>query len=94
LEAGAEDVVSLGPDGFEVRTETNALHAVAAALEAKGLVLGEQRTVFLPANTIRVEGDAARRVLKLVELLEDNDDVQNVWANYEMDDAALASASA
>ncbi len=94
LEAGAEDVVTLGADGFEVRTEPAALHAVAAALEAKGLVVGEQRAVFLPQNTVRVEADAARRVLKLLELLEDNDDVQNVWANYEMDDAVLAAASA
>ncbi len=94
LDVGADDVVVLGPDGFEVRTEAAALHTVAAALEAKGLAVGEQRTVFLPANTIRVEGDAARRVLKLLELLEDNDDVQNVWANYEMDDAVLAAASA
>ncbi len=94
LEAGAEDVVTLGADGFEVRTEPAALHAVAAALEAKGLVVGEQRAVFLPQNTVRVEADAARRVLKLLELLEDNDDVQNVWANYEMDEAVLAAASA
>ncbi|MGO8969469.1 MAG: YebC/PmpR family DNA-binding transcriptional regulator [Myxococcaceae bacterium] len=94
LEVGAEDVVTLGPDGFEVRTEPAALHAVAAALEAKGLPVGEQRAVFLPQNTVRVEADAARRVLKLLELLEDNDDVQNVWANYEMDDAVLASAGA
>ena len=94
LESGAEDVVSLGPEGFEVRTEPAALHTVAAALEKQGLRLGEQRTIFLPQNTVRVDGDAARRVLRLLELLEDNDDVQNVWANYEMDDAVLAAATA
>jgi len=94
LEAGAEDVVSLGADGFEVRTDPHGLHTVAAALEKAGLPVGEQRTVFLPQNTVRVEGDTARRVLRLLELLEDNDDVQNVWANYEMDDAVLAAAGA
>jgi YebC/PmpR family DNA-binding regulatory protein len=94
LEAGAEDVVSLGTDGFEVRTEANALHAVATALEKQGLTVGEQRAVFLPQTTVRVDGDAAKQVLKLLETLEDNDDVQNVWANYEMDDALLAAASA
>ncbi|HMK73023.1 MAG TPA: YebC/PmpR family DNA-binding transcriptional regulator [Myxococcaceae bacterium] len=93
LEAGAEDVVPLGTDGFEVRTDPHGLHAVAAALEKAGLAIGEQRTVFLPQNTVRVEGDAARRVLRLLELLEDNDDVQNVWANYEMDDALLAAGA-
>jgi YebC/PmpR family DNA-binding regulatory protein len=94
LEAGAEDVVPLGGDGFEVRTDPHALHPVASALEKAGLEIGEQRTAFLPQNTVRVEGDAARRVLKLLELLEDNDDVQNVWANYDIDDAVLAAASA
>ncbi len=94
LDVGAEDVVGLGAEGFEVRTEAAALHAVAAALEAKGLAVGEQRAVFLPQNTVRVEGDVARRVLKLLEVLEDNDDVQNVWANYEMDEALLAAATA
>jgi YebC/PmpR family DNA-binding regulatory protein len=93
LEVGAEDVVSLGADGFEVRTDATALHAIAEALEKQGLAVGEQRSVFLPQNTVRVDGDAARRVLKLLETLEDNDDVQNVWANYEMDDALLAAAN-
>jgi YebC/PmpR family DNA-binding regulatory protein len=93
LETAAEDVVSLGADGFEVRTGAAELHAVAAALEKQGLPVGEQRSIFLPQTTVRVEGDVARRVLKLLELLEDNDDVQNVWANYEMDDALLAAWS-
>jgi YebC/PmpR family DNA-binding regulatory protein len=94
LDAGAEDVVALGPDGFEVRTGPAELHAVAAALEKQGLPVGDQRAIFLPQNTVHVEGDAARRVLRLLELLEDNDDVQNVWANYEMDDALLSAAHA
>jgi YebC/PmpR family DNA-binding regulatory protein len=94
LDAGAEDVVSLGTDGFEVRTDPHALHTVAAALEKRGLALGEQRTVFLPQNTVRLDADAGRRVLRLLELLEDNEDVQNVWANYEMDDAVFAAATA
>jgi len=93
LQSGAEDVVPLGPEGFEVRTEPSALHSVAEALEKQGLKVGEQRTVFLPQNTVRVEGDAARRVLKLLEVLEESDDVQNVWANYEMDDEVLSAAN-
>jgi YebC/PmpR family DNA-binding regulatory protein len=94
LDAGAEDIVPLGTDGFEVRTEPTAMHHVAAALEKAGMPVGDQRSVFLPQNTVRVDGDAARRVLRLLELLEDNDDVQNVWANYEMDEAVLDAAHA
>jgi YebC/PmpR family DNA-binding regulatory protein len=89
IDAGAEDVVNLGADGFEVRTEPVQLHAVAESLEKAGLKLGEQRWSYLPQNTVKLDGDAARKMLKLMELLEDNDDVQNVHANFEMDEKLL-----
>src|SRR5512140_1014727 len=85
IEAGAEDVINLGPDGFDVRTTPNDLHQVAAALEKAGLKLGEQKWTFVPENTVKLEGDNARKVLKLMELLEENDDVQNIHANFEID---------
>jgi YebC/PmpR family DNA-binding regulatory protein len=94
LDAGAEDVLPQGADGFEVRTAPGDLHAVASSLEGAGLKLGEQKWTYVPQNTLRVEGDNARKMLKLMELLEDNDDVQNVYANFEMDDALLESLSA
>jgi YebC/PmpR family DNA-binding regulatory protein len=94
LEAGAEDVLNQGADGFEVRTTPADLHAVASSLEQAGLVLGEQKWTYIPQNTVRLEGDTAKRMLKLMELLEDNDDVQNVHANFEMDDALMESLSA
>jgi YebC/PmpR family DNA-binding regulatory protein len=98
LDAGAEDVIDpstegQGAEGFEVRTAPADLHAVAQALEEAGLALGEQKWTYLPQNTVRLEGDNARKMLKLMELLEDNDDVQNVYANFEMDDALLESLS-
>ncbi|AKJ02254.1 YebC/PmpR family DNA-binding regulatory protein [Archangium gephyra] len=94
IEAGAEDVLNHGPDGFEVRTAPADLHAVAASLEQSGLKLGEQKWTYLPQTTVRIEGDNARKLLKLMELLEDNDDVQNVHANFEMDEALMESLSA
>ncbi|MFL5353114.1 YebC/PmpR family DNA-binding transcriptional regulator [Archangium sp.] len=94
LEAGAEDVLNHGTDGFEVRTTPADLHAVAASLEQAGLALGEQKWTYIPQNSVRLEGDTAKRMLKLMELLEDNDDVQNVHANFEMDDALMESLSA
>jgi YebC/PmpR family DNA-binding regulatory protein len=94
LEAGAEDVLDHGADGFEVRTAPVDLHAVASALEGAGLEVGEQKWTYIPQNTVKLEGDNARKMLKLMELLEDNDDVQNVHANFEMDDALMESLSA
>jgi YebC/PmpR family DNA-binding regulatory protein len=94
LEAGAEDVINQGAEGFEVRTTPADLHAVASSLEQTGLKLGEQKWTYIPQNTVRIEGDNARKMLKLMELLEDNDDVQNVHANFEMDDALMESLSA
>ena len=89
IEAGAEDVINLGEDGFEIRTAATDLHHVALALEQAGIALGEQKWSFLPQNTIRLEGENAQKMLKLMELLEDDDDVQNVYANFEIDDAVL-----
>jgi len=94
IEAGAEDVLNHGPDGFEVRTAPVDLHAVASSLEQSGLKLGEQKWTYVPQNTIRIEGDNARKMLKLMELLEDNDDVQHVHANFEMDESLMDSLSA
>ena len=89
LEAGAEDVLDHGADGFEVRTEPAALHQVAHALEQGGLALGEQKWSYLPTTTVKVEGAPAKVLLKLLEVLDENDDVQNVYANFELDDRLL-----
>ena len=89
----AEDGVDQGPDGFEVRTAPADLHAVGAKLEAAGLPLGEQKWTFVPQNTVKVEGDNARRLLKLMDALDDNDDVQHVHANFEIDESLMESLS-
>jgi YebC/PmpR family DNA-binding regulatory protein len=91
IEAGAEDVVNLGPDGFEVRTHPNDLHGVTHALErAEGLKLGASRVTYVPKETVRItDPDRARAMLRLMSLLEDLDDVQHVHANFEMDDKLM-----
>jgi YebC/PmpR family DNA-binding regulatory protein len=92
LDAGADDVLATSADeggGFEVRTEPSSLHATGVALEKAGFQLSQSVLTYLPQNTLKLEGDAAAKVLKLIELLEDNDDVQNVHANLEVDDATL-----
>jgi YebC/PmpR family DNA-binding regulatory protein len=89
IEAGAEDVVNHGAEGFEVRTHPNDLHHVAAEL-AKRFPLGARRITYLAKESVRVhDPDKAKSLLKLMELLDDLDDVQNVHASFEIDDALL-----
>jgi YebC/PmpR family DNA-binding regulatory protein len=89
IEAGAEDVASQGAEGFEVRTHPNDLHQVAAALERR-FELGARRITYVPRNTVKVQDpDKARSMLKLMDLLDELDDVQNVHANFEIEDKLL-----
>ena len=88
IEAGAEDVES-DEDGHRIWTSIDDLHGVARALEA---ALGEAEGVKLawrPQNSIDVAEDEAALLLKLVDTLEEDDDVQTVWGNYEVSDAVL-----
>jgi YebC/PmpR family DNA-binding regulatory protein len=93
LDAGAEDV-STSQDGHEIITTLESLRDVAQALEQK---FGEPRKaalVWRPQNTISVDDEAGEKILKLVGALEDNDDVQNVYANFEVSDALVAKMGA
>jgi YebC/PmpR family DNA-binding regulatory protein len=89
LEAGAEDVVPDEEGSFEVRTDSGSLMHVHKALEAR-LPVGAPKMVFIPRSTVQVSGETAEKVLRLVENLEENDDVQHVYANFEIPDAELA----
>jgi YebC/PmpR family DNA-binding regulatory protein len=91
LEAGAEDFAR-EDDTYVVSTAPADLHAVRSALETAGLATTEAELSWIPKNTVRVEGDNAQTLLKLIETLEDLDDVQKVDANFEMDDAELERA--
>jgi YebC/PmpR family DNA-binding regulatory protein len=91
LEAGAEDFAR-EDDTFIVSTAPADLHAVKQALEQAGLVATETELSWIPKNTVRVEGENAQALLKLIETLDDLDDVQKVDANFEMDDAELERA--
>jgi YebC/PmpR family DNA-binding regulatory protein len=89
IEAGAEDVVSTA-DGHEVTTTLETMREVAQTLEAK---FGEPRKVgfiWKPQTTISVDDEAGEKILRLMDSLEDNDDVQNVYANFEVSDALMA----
>jgi YebC/PmpR family DNA-binding regulatory protein len=93
IEAGAEDVVS-GESGHEVYTTSDSLRDVAKALEAK---FGEPRKAALtwkPQNTVPVDDEQGEKVLRLIDALNDQDDVQNVYANFEVSDALVQKMSA
>ena len=90
IEAGAEEVVSLGADGFEVRTHPPDLHAVVDALR-KTLPVGGARIALVPRETLRIsDPEKAKALLRLVDLLEELDDVQRVHGNFEIDEQVLA----
>jgi YebC/PmpR family DNA-binding regulatory protein len=89
LEAGVEEVNDLG-ESFEVVSEPGDLVAVRTALQAAGIDYESAEAQFVPSVTIPLEEDAARRVFRLIEALEDLDDVQDVYANFDVSDDILA----
>ncbi|MBQ3971344.1 MAG: YebC/PmpR family DNA-binding transcriptional regulator, partial [Selenomonadaceae bacterium] len=85
LEAGAEDMRS-EDDVFEITAEPADFDAIEAALGEKGIETASAEITMVPDNTVKVEGKDAEKLQNLVDALEENDDVQNVYGNYEMDE--------
>jgi YebC/PmpR family DNA-binding regulatory protein len=91
LDAGAEEVNDLG-DSFEVLTESTDLVAVRTALQSAGVDYDSAEASFVPTMQVELDAEtAAAAVLRLVDALEDLDDVQNVYANFDVDDSVLES---
>src|ERR1700737_2914730 len=89
IEAGADDVSS-SENGHEIYASSDTFREVAKALEAK---FGEPRKAALtwkPQNTVPVDDETGEKLLKLIDLLNEHDDVQNVYANFEVSDALVA----
>ena len=93
LEAGAGDVNRVG-DNFEVLCDVDAFQTVIAALEAAKIPTESSELSRIAANTVDLDIDAARSVLKLMDLLEDHDDIQNVYANFNIPDDVMAQIAA
>ncbi|GAA0625728.1 YebC/PmpR family DNA-binding transcriptional regulator [Sporichthya brevicatena] len=89
LDAGAEEVNDLG-EAFEVISEATDMVAVRTALQEAGIDYDSADANFLPSMTIPLDEDGARKVFRLIEALEDLDDVQNVYANFDVSDDVLA----
>jgi len=90
LDAGAEEVNDLG-ESFEVMSEATDLVAVRSALQDAGLDYDSAEVQFVPTMQVEVDIDGARRVFRLIDALEDSDDVQNVFANMDASDEILAA---
>ena len=91
LEAGAEDFRREDEETYVVTTDPASFHAVKQALEEKGIVASEAELAMVPKTTVTVSGADVESLLKLIESIEDLDDVQKVWANFDIDDADLAT---
>jgi YebC/PmpR family DNA-binding regulatory protein len=90
LDAGAEEVNDLG-ESFEVLSEPGDLVAVRTALQETGMDYESAEAQFVPSMTVEVDVETAKRVFRLIEALEDSDDVQNVFGNFDVSDEVLAA---
>jgi YebC/PmpR family DNA-binding regulatory protein len=93
LEAGAEEVNDLG-DSFEVVSEAGDLIPVRTALQGAGIDYESAESSFLPSVQVELDEEGARKVFRLIEALEDSDDVQNVYANFDVPDEVMEKIDA
>lgn len=93
LDAGAEEVNDLG-DSFEVISEATDLVAVRTALQEAGIDYDSAEGQFVPATQVEVDVEGARKILRLIDALEDSDDVQEVFANFDASDEVMAELDA
>jgi transcriptional/translational regulatory protein YebC/TACO1 len=91
-DAGAEDV-ELDGDVWQVTTDAADLATVRDALEAAGLAISSAELTLVPKNTVALDEDGARKLLRLIDALEEQDDVQDVHANFDIPDAVLEAVA-
>ncbi|MGA0209174.1 MAG: YebC/PmpR family DNA-binding transcriptional regulator, partial [Candidatus Nanopelagicales bacterium] len=88
LDAGAEEVNDLG-ESFEIVSEASDVVAVRTALQSADIDYDSAEATFLPSVTVELDEDGATKVFRLIEALEDSDDVQNVYANFDVSDDVM-----
>jgi YebC/PmpR family DNA-binding regulatory protein len=93
LDAGAEEINDLG-ESFEVISEASALVGVRTALQKAGIDYESAESTFVPSLQVPLDEDGARKVFKLIDVLDDCDDVQNVYANFDVSDEVMAAVDA
>ena len=90
LDAGAQEINDLG-DNFEILMEPSDIYKVRSALKASGIEYESAEVSFLPSVSISVEGETAKAVFELIDAIEDLDDVQNVYGNFDVSEEVMAS---
>ena len=90
LQAGGDDIRQDG-DNWEIFTSTESLVPVTEALQAASITPQTSSIEMIPSNSVNCDAEQAAKVLGMFEALEEHDDVQNVWANFEIDDKILAA---
>src|SRR5918998_2727618 len=93
LDAGAEEINDLG-DSFEVVSEAGDLIPVRTALQEAGIDYDSADPTFLPSMSVPLDAEAAKKVFRLIDALEDSDEVQNVYANFDVSDEVLEEVDA
>ena len=93
LDAGAEEVNDLG-ESFEVLSEATDLVAVRTSLQEAGIDYDSAEANFVPTMQVELDEEGARKIFKLIDALEDSDDVQNVFANFDVSDDVMAKVDA
>ena len=84
LEAGADDLQTDDPDVFEIYTATNSFEAVRQALESAGIPTVEAKLDMVPSTYVALDEQKGKAVMRLLEMLDDHDDTQNVWSNFDI----------
>ena len=93
LEAGAEDLTDVG-EAWQLTSEPTDLNGLRDAIEAAGIEFTSADLVMVPQQTVELDESDAKSVLRLIEILEDNDDIQDVYANFDISDDVLAALAA
>ena len=93
LDAGAEEVNDLG-ESFEVLSEATDLVAVRTALQDAGIDYDSADSSFVPSVQVELDEEGAKKIFKLIDALEDSDDVQNVFANFDVSDEIMEKVDA
>lgn len=89
IDSGAEDMKSDDSDFYEIYTDQELLDTVSSELEQKNIVISSTERTYIPQSSVKLDEKQAEQMLKLMEMLEDHDDVQDVYANFDIDDEII-----
>jgi transcriptional/translational regulatory protein YebC/TACO1 len=93
VEAGADDLNSEDDQLYEIYTDPDQLETVQAELEKNNVIISSAERTMIPQNTIKLEDKTAEQMLKLMETLDDHDDIQEIYANFDIDDDVMAKVA-